>query len=121
MYMELSHVKEQGTHRESISMEVWALLDRVRFARSQEVRRRRRARGLPVMSFLYLRLNSCRGGGNQQAMRGWMGPSKSGSLIKEAIRRVMSTVSGHALAAGQRQAMPMGQQATQHVPVETHF
>lgn len=44
-------------------MEVWALLDRVRFARSQEVRRRRRARGLPVMSFLYLRLNSCREGG----------------------------------------------------------
>ena len=52
-------------------MEVWALLDRVRLARSQEVRRRRRARGLPVMSFLYLRLNSCKGGRfSRQAVAG---------------------------------------------------
>jgi len=40
-------------------MEVCALLDSVRLARSHEVRRRRRARGLSEMSFLFLRLNSC--------------------------------------------------------------
>jgi hypothetical protein len=33
----------------------------VRLARSQAVRRRRRARGLSLMSFLFLRLNSCEG------------------------------------------------------------
>ena len=33
----------------------------VRFARSHAVRSRRSARGLPLMSFLYLRLNSCAG------------------------------------------------------------
>mmetsp|Transcript_26026 Transcript_26026/g.65035 ORF Transcript_26026/g.65035 Transcript_26026/m.65035 type:complete len:322 (-) Transcript_26026:79-1044(-) len=44
--------------RESISMEVWVEEDRVRLARSQAVRRRRRERALGVMSFLNLRLNS---------------------------------------------------------------
>mmetsp|Transcript_12926 Transcript_12926/g.31187 ORF Transcript_12926/g.31187 Transcript_12926/m.31187 type:complete len:255 (-) Transcript_12926:183-947(-) len=47
------------SNRESISMEVWAVEDSVRLARSHEVRRRRSARGLPMMSFLCLRLNSC--------------------------------------------------------------
>ena len=55
-------------------MEVWALLDRVRFARSQDVRSRRRARGLPVMSFLYLRLNSCRQGKLSKEM--WLSGSQ---------------------------------------------
>ena len=41
-------------------MLVWAPEDRVRFARSQAVLSLRQARGLPLMSFLYLRLNSCR-------------------------------------------------------------
>ena len=35
----------------------------VRFARSHAVRSRRSARGLLLMSFLYLRLNSCSGMG----------------------------------------------------------
>jgi hypothetical protein len=47
------------SNSESISMLVCAVLDSVRLARSQAVRRRRSARGLPVMSFLNLRLNSC--------------------------------------------------------------
>mmetsp|Transcript_7323 Transcript_7323/g.30481 ORF Transcript_7323/g.30481 Transcript_7323/m.30481 type:complete len:295 (+) Transcript_7323:1093-1977(+) len=40
-------------------MDVCAVDESVRLARSQAVRRRRSARGLPVMSFLFLRLNSC--------------------------------------------------------------
>ena len=44
---------------ESISMDVCAVDDSVRLARSHAVRSRRSARGLPVMSFLFLRLNSC--------------------------------------------------------------
>ena len=40
-------------------MVVCAALDSVRLARSQAVRRRRSARGLSEMSFLFLRLNSC--------------------------------------------------------------
>mmetsp|Transcript_8158 Transcript_8158/g.14700 ORF Transcript_8158/g.14700 Transcript_8158/m.14700 type:complete len:240 (+) Transcript_8158:790-1509(+) len=51
--------KSTPSYSESISTEVWALADRVRLARSQAVRRRRIARGLGEMSFLYLRLNSC--------------------------------------------------------------
>ena len=47
-------------------MLVCAADDRVRFARSQAVRRRRRARGLSLMSFLFLRLNSCRGRGGRE-------------------------------------------------------
>ena len=40
-------------------MVVCAEADRVRFARSQAVLKRRTALGLPEMSFLLLRLNSC--------------------------------------------------------------
>lgn len=42
------------SNRESISMEVCADEDRVRLARSQAVRRRRRARALVLRSFLCL-------------------------------------------------------------------
>ena len=48
------------SNRASISRVVWAEVDRVRFARSAAVRSRRSARALVVMSFLYLRLNSCK-------------------------------------------------------------
>ena len=44
--------KSTPSKSESISIEVWVDEERVRFARSQAVRRRRMARGLPVMSFL---------------------------------------------------------------------
>ena len=46
-------------------MEVCALEDSVRFARSHDVRSRRSERGLPLMSFLYFRLNSCANRGAQ--------------------------------------------------------
>jgi len=50
--------KSTPSKSESISIEVWVDEERVRLARSQAVRRRRIERGLPVMSFLFLRLNS---------------------------------------------------------------
>ena len=53
-------LKSTPSNRLSISMVVCAEALRVRFARSQAVLRRRTALGLPEMSFLFLRLNSCR-------------------------------------------------------------
>merc|ERR1719160_2456402 len=50
--------KSTPSKSESISMEVCVDDERVRLARSHAVRRRRMARGLEVMSFLCLRLNS---------------------------------------------------------------
>mmetsp|Transcript_21299 Transcript_21299/g.54241 ORF Transcript_21299/g.54241 Transcript_21299/m.54241 type:complete len:231 (-) Transcript_21299:417-1109(-) len=50
--------KSTPSKSESISIEVWVDDDSVRLARSQAVRRRRIERALPVMSFLFLRLNS---------------------------------------------------------------
>ena len=52
-------LKSTPSNRLSISMVVCAEALRVRFARSQAVLRRRTALGLPEMSFLFLRLNSC--------------------------------------------------------------
>merc|ERR1719261_1290186 len=51
--------KSTPSKSESISIEVWVDEESVRLARSQAVRRRRIERALPVMSFLFLRLNSC--------------------------------------------------------------
>ena len=55
------YYSKTGAHQPdlSISIVVWAEEDRVRLARSAAVSSRRTARGLPLMSFLYLRLNSC--------------------------------------------------------------
>ena len=53
-------LKSMPSKRLSISMVVCAEADRVRFARSQAVLKRRTALGLPEMSFLDLRLNSCK-------------------------------------------------------------
>jgi len=50
--------KSMPSKSESISIDVCVDDDSVRFARSHAVRRRRIERGLPVMSFLFLRLNS---------------------------------------------------------------
>ena len=54
--------KSTPSKSESISIEVWVDEERVRFARSQAVRRRRMARGLPVMSFLCCESGKRRGG-----------------------------------------------------------
>lgn len=53
-------LKSTPSNRLSISMVVCAEADRVRFARSQAVLKRRTALGLPEMSFFDLRLNSCK-------------------------------------------------------------
>ena len=53
-------LKSTPSYRLSISMVVCAEADRVRFARSQAVLKRRTALGLPEMSFFDLRLNSCK-------------------------------------------------------------
>ena len=55
--------KSTPSKSESISIEVWVDEERVRFARSQAVRRRRMARGLPVMSFLCCASGKRRGEG----------------------------------------------------------
>mmetsp|Transcript_6886 Transcript_6886/g.12362 ORF Transcript_6886/g.12362 Transcript_6886/m.12362 type:complete len:202 (-) Transcript_6886:886-1491(-) len=52
-------LKSSPSHRASISSIAVVPLDSVRLARSHAVRRRRRARGLPLMSFFVRRLNSC--------------------------------------------------------------
>ena len=52
-------LKSVPSNKLSISMVVCAEADKVRFARSQAVLKRRTALGLPEMSFLVLRLNSC--------------------------------------------------------------
>ena len=51
-------LKSMPSYSESISIVVCAVVDSVRLARSHAVRSRRSARGLSVMSFLCLRLNS---------------------------------------------------------------
>lgn len=61
-------LKSMPSNRLSISMVVCAEADRVRFARSQAVLRRRTALGLPEMSFFDLRLNSCMHGMSQHEL-----------------------------------------------------